>query len=215
MTKLVFDKVGERFFEAGVSQGVLFPGSPTNAVKGVAWNGLTSVQDSPDGGDTNDQFADNIKYLSLRGAENVKGTIEAFTYPKEFEPCMGKKGPAKGGYFAQQGKLPFSFAYITQVGNDVDGVDYSEKLHIVWNATVNPTDKSYETINENPEAITFSWEYDTVPVPVKGFKPSAGFEYEKTAENAETYNAIIDALYGTDETESHLLMPDDIVEMLK
>lgn len=224
--KLVFDKIGERFFETGVRNGVLFPGAPANNIKGVAWNGLTKSDVSPDGGDANDQYADNIKYLSLRAPENTNGTIEAFTVPEEFYPCMGSKEAAsKGGYFAQQKKSPFSYCWISQVGNDVDGVDYSEKLHIIWNATVDPVQKTYDTINENPEAMTLSFAFKTVPMPIaeEGFKPSAHFEIAKTEENKAAYQALIDALYGTDPeaggngtgTDSHLLLPDDVIGILK
>ncbi len=223
MTKLVFDAIGEHFFEAGVSQGVLFPGAPSAAVAGVAWNGLTSVAVSPDGGDANDQYADNIKYLSLRGAENVKGTIECFTYPDEFAPCMGYKTSGKDGFFSQQKKEPFSFCCITQVGNDVDGTDLSEKLHIFWNATTDPIEKTYETINDSPEAIAFSFEFATVPVAVEeaGYKPTSYFEMTRTTTNATTYDSIKNTLYGTDGsggtagTDSHLMMPDDIIALLK
>lgn len=221
MAKLVFDQIGEHYFETGVSKGVLFPGSPKNTIKGVPWNGLTKWDVSPDGGDANDQYADNIKYLSLRAAENVNGSIECFTYPDEFNACMGYKDGGSGGFFAQQKKEPFSGCYITQVGNDEEGTDFSEKLHIVWNATCDPVEKSYETINDSPEAMTLSYEYQTVPMPVSeaGYKPTAYFEITKTEENKAKYQALIDALYGTDGTgtgnDSHLLLPDDVIAILK
>lgn len=221
--KLLFDQIGERYFEAGVSKAVLFPGAPANNVAGVAWNGMTKINLTPDGGDANDQYADNIKYLSLRAPENTNGTIECFTVPPEFYPCMGYKGPGAGGYFSQQRKSPFSFAYISQAGNDTDGVDYSEKLHIVWNATCDPVEKDYETINESPEALTLSYAFKTVPMPIaaEGFKPTAHFEITKTSENESAYNDLIDALYGTDAsgndpgTDSHLLLPDDVIDILE
>lgn len=223
MPKLKFDKIGERYFETGVSRGVLFPGAPANNINGVPWNGLTASNVTPDGGDANDQYADNIKYLSLRAAENIGGTIECFMYPDEFSDCLGYKTPAAGGYFAQQKKSPFSFCWISQYGNDVDGTDFSEKLHIVWNATSNPAEKNYETINESPEAGTMSFEYSTIPMDVSepGYKPTSYFEITKTTENATKYQDLIDALYGTDGTggsqgtESHLLLPDDVIGMLK
>jgi len=223
MSKLVFDKVGEHFFETGVKNGVLFPGSPKNTITGVPWNGLTKWDVSPDGGDANDQYADNIKYLSLRAAENVNGNIECFTYPDEFNACMGYKDGGAGGFFAQQKKSPFSGCYITQVGNDEEGADFSEKLHIVWNATCDPVEKSYETINDSPEAMTLSFDYQTVPMPVSedGYKPTAYFEITKTTENTTKYQKLIDALYGTDAsgnnqgTDSHLLLPDDVIAILQ
>ncbi len=222
MAKLVFDQIGEHFFETGVKNGVLFAGLPASNIAGVPWNGLTKVDVSPDGGDANDQYADNIKYLSLRAAENVNGSIECFTYPDEFNACMGYKDAGGGGFFAQQKKSPFSFCYITQVGNDEDGADFSEKLHIVWNATCDPVEKSYETINDSPEAMTLSYEYQTVPMPVtaEGYKPTAYFEMTKTEANATKYNSLIAALYGTDAsgnnqgTDSHLLLPDDVIGLV-
>lgn len=237
MARLLFDQVGEHKFEAGVSEGVLFTYNGTTANTGVAWNGLTSVADSPDGGDANDQWADNIKYLSLRGTENRNGTIEAFTYPEEFNACMGNVG-ANGAYFAGQSKKPFSFAYKTKVGNDVDGIDASEKLHIVYNATVSPTEKTYETINDSPEALTFSWEYTTTPLAVNvtaaqktaledsdyaelaKLKNVAVFEIEKTTASEDIYAAIEASIYGTDAsgndqgTDSTLLTPNQLIALI-
>lgn len=234
MSRLLFDQVGERMFEAGVSEGVLFTYTASTANTGVAWNGLTSVADSPDGGDANDQYADNIKYLSLRGTENRNGTIEAFTYPPQFNQCMGNFG-ANGVYFAGQTKKPFSFAYKTKVGNDVDGLDGHDKLHIVYNATVNPTEKTYETVNESPEAMQLSWEYTTTPLAVSlttaqktaladtdfaelaKIKSVAVFEIERTTESAAIYDIIEASIYGTDAagevqgTNSTLMLPADII----
>ena len=227
MAKLVFDKAGEHYFEAGIHKGVLFVGAPKNTIEGIPWNGLTSVAESPDGGDANDQYADNIKYLSLRGTVNYNGTIEAYTYPVEFENCLGNVGASDGmGFFTQQSIKSFSMCYISQYGNDEDGLDYSEKLHIVWNATCSPSEKTYESINDSPEAMSFSFEFDTTPLTVstqyktsdgKEFKPTSHFEITKTTANAAKYNALIDALYGTDgdnETSSHLLLPDDVLAII-
>ena len=222
MTRLVFDGTGEREYEAGVSQGVLFPGSPSNTVQGVVWNGLTNFTKSPEGGEANDQWADNIKYASIRGAENINGTIEAFMYPKEFHECMGEKELVanSGVYVAQQTKKPFSFACLTKVGNDTEGLDYGSKLHIIYNATVNPSEMAYETINDSPEPITMSWEFNTVPVNVtrvSGLQPTAYIEIEKTTETAKVFQAIYDKIYGSDEPDgnSTLPMPDDIYTIIQ
>lgn len=237
MAKLVFDAVGERIFETGVSNGVLFRQTGNAYETGVAWNGLTSVAQSPDGGDANDQYADNIKYLSLRGKENQNGTIEAFTYPEEFNPCMGYYG-GSGMYVLGQTKKPFSFVYKTVVGNDEEGIEYGEKLHIVYNATVNPVEKTYETINDSPEAMTFSWEYTTTPLTVTisaanatklagsafsdltKVKEMAVFEIEKTDESEAVYTALENSIYGTDPvgqeegTDPTLLTPTQIIAMI-
>lgn len=222
MPKLVFDATGEREYEAGVSQGVLFPGAPSNTVKGEVWNGLTNFTKSPEGGEANDQWADNIKYASIRGAENVNGTIDAFMYPKSFHECMGEKELVanSGVYVAQQTKKPFSFACLTKVGNDSVGLDFGSKLHIIYNATVNPSEMAYETINDSPEPITMSWEFNTVPVnvnSVSGLQPTAYIVIEKTAETAEIFQAIYDKIYGTDEPDavSTLPMPDDIYTIIQ
>lgn len=238
MAELLFDQVGERYFETGVSHGVLFPGAPSSDVTGVAWNGLTSVSQSPDGGDANDQYADNIKYLALRGAENMGGTIEAFYYPEEMKACIGRKG--LGTYttltFAQQTKKPFSFAYLTVLGNDTEGVDYAEKLTIIYNATCSPVEKTHETINESPEAQTFSFEFNTLPLvldksKITGYstltdskvkedidkmKASAVIELEYNPKSTATkeqafYKAVKGMVYGTTSKESTLPMPEDVI----
>lgn len=224
MPKMTWNEVGKKRFETGISEGALFVGTPVTGLAGVPFDGLTGVDESPDGGDANDQYANNIKWLSLRGPENYKGTIKSFMYPDEFEPCMGNKevtttsgGKATGGYFGSQNKVPFSMCYKTIVGSDDKGVDYSEKLHIFWNATCSPVDKSYETMNEQPEAMELSWEFDTIPMPIniEGFKPTAHFEMEKTTENSAVYKEICDALYGTESKEPGLLLPEDVVGMLQ
>lgn len=216
MTRLVFDNTGERQFEAGVSQGVLFPGAPSSTVKGVVWNGLTNFTKSPEGGEANDQWADNIKYASLRGSESINGTIEAFMYPKEFHACMGEVELVadSGVYVSQQTKTPFSFACLTKVGNDSEGLDYGSKLHIIYNATINPSEMAYETINDSPEPITMSWEFNTVPVnvtKVSGINPTAYIVLEKTKDTEAIFNKVYDKIYGDASTGvSTLVMPDDI-----
>lgn len=236
MARLKFDEVAERTFEAGVSEGVLFPGAPNGTNKGVVWNGLTSVSDTPDGGDANDQYADNIKYLSLRGAENRNGTIEAFTYPEEFEPSMGNA--VAGGVVVTGGtKDPFNFVYKTKYGNAEEGIDFGEKMHIVYNATVSPSERQYETINDSPEAMTLSWEFNTTPIPVtltsatrealaevsakfSTIKQTAVLELVRTSDTAEFYDSIEALIYGTDGsgqtegTEATLPLPGTILTML-
>lgn len=227
MAQLVFDAIDERIVESGVSKCVLFAGPPkkstgaggTGGVKGVAWNGITSANESPEGGDANDQFADNMKYISLRGSESVNGTVESLTYPLELEPCIGNV-IHNGVVIGQQPKKPFSFCYITQVGNPEEGLDYSEKLHIIYNATCDPVEKAYETINDSPEAMTFSFAYKTVPLALttqvngKTLKPTAILTITKTTENATKYQKVIDALYGNSTNDSYLLMPDEVLTMM-
>lgn len=224
MAKLKFDQLADRTFETGVAEGVVFVGTPTATTKGVAWNGLTQVTVSPEGGDANDQYADNIKYLSLRGAENTNGSVEALTVPPELFECMGKTSIVEGidAYFAQQTKVPFSFAYKTKVGNGEKGVDYSEKIHIIYNATLDPVESSSSTINESPEAPAMTFAFNTVPLAVEGYKPTAHFEIKKPADTNTAglakYNAIKDMIYGTDgegATDSVLPMPEKLLEILK
>lgn len=218
MAILQFDTAGEKKFKAGVSQMVLFPGEAKKAVVGVPWNGITNVTDSPEGGEANEQYADDIKYASLRGAENYKGKIEAFYYPPEFEQCMGNKKVTNGveAYFNLQDKETFSFAYLTKIGNDTKGMSYGSELNLIWNATVDPVEISHDTLSDSPEPAKFSWNFDAVPLGVaaEGFKPTCKFSITNTTESAAKYKKIYDALYGTASTESGLLMPDDIVTIL-
>lgn len=204
MSRLVWDAVGEHFFENGTKNGVLFPMSANGTYEqGVAWNGLTAVSESPDGGDSTAIYADDIKYASLRAAENAKGTIEAYTYPDEFAACDGSATVIDGVYVKQQQRKKFAFCWKTNIGNDVsDSVGY--KLHIVYNASVSPSSKDYETINDSPDAITMSWEYEADPVAVGGnYKPSAVFEIDSTkipeAKRAKL-TALEDMIYGKDPT---------------
>lgn len=198
MSKLVWDEVGTRYFENGTRNGVLFPMASTGAYEtGVAWNGLTAVSESPDGGDATAFYADDIKYGSVRAAENAKGTIEAYTYPDEFMPCDGSAQIIEGAYVKQQARKRFGFCWRTNIGNDIsDEVGY--KIHIVYNATASPSEKSYETINDSPDAITMSWDYEADPVSVPGFKPSASFEIDSTKLASDKLTALENMLYGTD-----------------
>lgn len=204
---LIWDNVGEKFYEAGVDQGVLYPDvdSDGNYINGVAWNGLSAVNESPSGGEANDIYADNIKYLSLMGAEDFGFTIEAYTYPKEFEECDGSASIADGLNIGQQTRKPFGFCYRTKIGNDVDGEGHGYKLHLVYGCKAQPSSRDYGTINDSPEAITFSWEIDTTPVPVSGYKPTAVMTIDSTKVNPEKLATFLKILYGDTEAPKMLL----------
>lgn len=179
MAKLVWDKTGERYYETGVNRGVLYPqDSHGKYPKGVVWNGLTAVTKSPGGAEASDYYADNIKYASIRSAETYGATIEAYTYPDEFAACDGSAEITQGVMIGQQSRKPFGFAYRTLIGNDTASEeDDGYKLHLVYNSTASPSEKAYQTINESPEAITFSWEITTTPVDISGYKPRVIDEY--------------------------------------
>ena len=196
-----WDQDGERFFETGVRRGVLYPKTGANGAyaAGVVWNGLTSVSESPEGGDANDMWADDIKYASLRAVETFGGTIEAYTYPDEFEVCDGTAS-VNGAKLGQQPRKPFGFCYRTAIGSDQDTAMEAYKLHIVYGATASPSEKTYETINDSPEGMTFSWEFDTVPVEVEGhpeLKPVSLITISSLDVDAEKLNALEVILYGT------------------
>lgn len=197
--KIVWDATGERRFETGLSHGVLYPYGTDSYGSGVAWNGLTSVSDSPEGAEASDLWADNIKYGSLRSAETAKGTIEAYTYPDEFAECDGSATPVKGVRLGQQKRKPFGFCYRTVIGNDTsDEAGYL--LHIVYGATASPSEKQYQTINDSPEAMTFSWEYETTPISVAGYKPTATITIDSTAVDSQKLATLEAILYGKDPT---------------
>lgn len=227
---IVWDKTGEHFYETGVNKGVLYPiNSTTNKYeKGVAWNGLTSVSESPEGAEVTALYADNIKYLNLMSAEDFKGTIEAYTYPDEFAACDGSAALFAGVNIGQQTRKKFGVCYTTQVGNDTAGSDLGRKIHIVYNCLASPSERSYETINDSPEAIQFSWEFSTTPVNVTGHKPTATVTIDSTKIDTEKLALIEACLYGTDDTtvistisakitgfdgNPMLLLPDEIVEL--
>lgn len=197
MSKLIWDVKKERVYELGVDQGVLYLDN-----KAYVWNGLTSVSESPDGGEPNDKYADNMKYFSLTSAENYKATVEAFTYPDEFAACDGSAEVVKGVYFGQQSRKPFDFSYRTKVGNAEDGDDAGYKLHLVYGCKAAPSDKGYETVNDSPDAITFSWEFSATPVTVKGYKPVASVTIDSTAVDDTKLKKLEDILYGTDADET-------------
>lgn len=223
MSKLIWDKTGERFFETGVDRGVLYVQDDTGAYgDGVAWNGLVSVSENPTGGEPEAQYADNIKYLNLMSTEEFEATIEAFTYPAEFEVCNGSVEAGTGVQLGQQPRRAFGFSYRTLIGNDVVGQDLGYKIHLVYNALAGPSEKSYETINDTPEAITFSWDITTTPVPVTGFKPTASLVIDSTKVDPADLAAIEELIWGKDAVvepeeaavEPSLPSPDEIIALI-
>lgn len=214
MVALVWDQVGERFYETGVDHGVLYiPDNTGVYATGVAWNGLTAVTESPSGAESTAQYADNIKYLNLVSAEEFGATIEAFTYPEEFAECDGTAAPAVGVTIGQQTRKMFGLSYRTRVGNDVEGVDLGYKLHLIYGCQAAPTEKGYSTINDSPEAITFSWEVTTTPVPVTDHKPTAVLVIDSTKVEATALKALEDLIYGTAGAEATLPTPDEVIAL--
>lgn len=215
MSKLVWDQSGKRLYETGVDHGVLYP-IQTGGVysKGVAWNGLTAVTESPSGADVNDIYADNMKYLGLVGAEKFGATVEAYTYPDEFAECDGSVELVKGATVGQQNRKVFGMVYRTVIGNDVDGNEHGYKLHLIYGATAAPSEKAYNTINEDPEAITFSWELSTTPVNVTGHKPTASLTIDSTKADPTKLAELEKILFGDTETEPRLPLPDEIALLL-
>lgn len=215
MSKLVWDQTGERIYETGVKNGVLYvQGVSGTYDKGVAWNGLTAVTESPSGAEVTPLYADDIKYLNLMSTEEFGATIEAYTYPEEFAECDGSASIATGVYIGQQARKTFGLSYRTVIGNDVDSNDYGYKLHLIYGALAAPSEKAYATINDSPEAITFSWEITTTPVNVKGFKPTASVTIDSTKVEAEKLAALEAILYGTEEKEARLPLPDEIATLM-
>ena len=221
MSKLVWDKTGERYYETGVKNGVLYVVDNTgNYGKGVAWNGLTKVTESPSGAEATPLYADNIKYLNLMSAEEFGFTIEAYTYPDEFAACDGSSEIATGITIGQQSRKTFGFCYRTENGNDTLGTDYGYKIHIVYGATASPSSKDDQTINDSPEAISLSWEVKTTPVEVTTEingnkpKPTATLIIDSTKVDKTKLKSIEDKLYGTEAEEPTLLLPDEIVALL-
>lgn len=214
MTKLTWDQVGERVYETGVDHGVLFIPNGAGAYNaGYSWNGLTAVTESPSGAEASPQYADNIKYLNLISAEEFGATVEAFTYPDEFAQCDGTATPAPGVAVGQQSRKSFGLSYRTRVGNDVDGTDHGYKLHLIYGALAAPSERGYATINDSPEAITFSWEVSTTPVDVPGFKPSAQLTVDSTTVSAAGLLVLEEALYGTAGVDARLPLPAEVLAM--
>jgi hypothetical protein len=197
MAPLTWDQVGEKLYETGVDHGVLYlPDAAGVYNTGFSWNGLTTVTESPSGAEPNPQYADNIKYLNLYSAEEFGATIEAFTYPEEFGQCDGTDLPAPGVAVGQQGRKMFGLCYRTKVGNDIDGSDFGYKLHMIWGAQAAPSEKAYATINDSPEAISFSWEITTTPVPVTGRKPTSLIVVDSTVVTPAELTSLETLLYG-------------------
>lgn len=222
MSKLKWDQTGERFYETGAKNGVLYIPTGGLYTKGVAWNGLTAVTESPSGAEATPLYADDIKYLNLISTEEFGATIEAYTYPDEFAECDGSAELATGVYIGQQPRKTFGLCYKTTLGNDEDGNSYGYKLHLIYGAKAAPTEKAYATINDSPEAITFSWELTTTPVPVKNAKPTASITIDSTKVDPGKLAALEDILYGKDgtgegntgATEPRLPLPDEIATLM-
>lgn len=214
--RLVWDAVGERLFETGVKQCVLYPIDKVSGTynKGVAWNGVTSVSESPSGAEATDLYADDAKYLSLLSAETFGCTVEAYTYPEEFEACDGTAQLTAGVTIGQQARSVFGLCYRTTVGNDVDGNDHGYKLHIIYGCKATPSEKSYSSINDSPEAITFSWTVNTTPVSVEGFKPTASLVIDSTKVDKAKLSKLEDVLYGSESADPRLPLPNEIVGIL-
>ena len=216
MSKLVWDATGERKYETGVRNGVLYVmGEGGTYPKGVPWNGLTAVTESPSGAEAPALYADDTKYLNLISAEEFGATIEAYMYPDEFAECDGSATLAAGVTIGQQPRKTFGMSYRTVYGNDVDNESYGYKLHLIYGAVAAPSEKAYATINDSPEAITFSWEIKTTPVNVTGHKPTALLTIDSTKVDAAKLKKIEDILYGTEEVEARLPLPDEIIQIIQ
>ena len=217
MSRLTWDNTGERYYETGVKQGVLYPIQIGGTYsKGVAWNGLTAVTESPSGAEATALYADDIKYLNLMSNEEFGATIEAYTYPDEFAECDGSAALGTGVMIGQQTRKTFGLCYKTTLGNDVDGNNYGYKLHLIYGCLAAPSEKAYSTINDSPEAITFSWEVSTTPVNVQGFKPTSCITIDSTKADETKLSELEDILYGKDDepsTEARLPLPDEIATL--
>ena len=214
MPRLIWDAIGEKFYEMGTKMGVLYPMSDTGTYEeGVAWNGLTAVTESPSGAEETKLYADDIKYASLRSAEEFTYTIEAFTYPPEWEPCDGSASVATGVSISQQKRKGFGFSWVTTVGNDISD-DAGQKIHVAWNSTAAPSEKSYASINDSPDAITFSWECTTSPVNVTGHRPTSHMEINCAKLKEKTIKAVQDKLWGSESTNATLPSPDELIQLI-
>ena len=223
MAKVKWDQTGERLYETGVDRGVVYPQASNGSYpKGAGWNGLTAVTESPSGAEPTPLWANNHKYLTLMSAEEFGATIEAYTYPDEFAECDGSAKLAKGVRIGQQKRKTFGFTYRTKVGNDVDGESYGYKLHLVYGALAAPSEKNRQTINEDPEATTMSWEVSTTPVEVDGFEPTSHLEIDSTTADPEKLAALETILYGKDPTtpegsdgvDPRLPLPDEVATLM-
>ena len=215
MSKIVWDQTGERLYETGVEKGVLYPFASSAYADGVPWNGLTAVTESPSGAEPTALYADNIKYLNLMSNEEFGATIEAYTYPDEFAACDGSASIATGVVIGQQKRSTFGLSYVTKLGNDTDGTDHGYKVHLIYGATASPSEKGYATVNDSPEAITFSWEVSTTPVEVPGFKPTASVTIDSTKVAKEDLAALEVILYGSETAEPKLPLPEELITIFK
>lgn len=216
MAKLVWDQSGQKFFETGISNGVLYVSDGQGGyLNGVAWNGLISVAENPSGAESNPVYADNIKYLNIISAEEFGATIEAYTYPDEFMECDGSAQVVAGVNIGQQARKSFGISYRTRVGNDVAGDNLGYKIHVIYNCQAAPSGKTYSTVNESPEAITFSWEVTTTPVPVEGFRPTATVVFDSTKLDAEKMAAVENALYGGASSEPGLPSIEELLALVQ
>ena len=219
MSKLIWDAVGEHLYETGTDHGVLYPQAADGSYPaGYAWNGLTGVEENPEGAEANAIWADNIKYLNLISAEEWKGTIKAYTYPDEFAECDGSATTVAGVKIGQQARKPFGFCYRSKIGNDTEGEDHGYKLHLLYGLTAQPSDRSYETIDDDPDAIELSWECSSVPVNVPGYKPTSSLEIDSTQFDTTEKKALLTALenklFGTDSAEPFLPLPMEVFTTL-
>lgn len=222
MSKIKWDQTGERFYETGVDHGILYVMGVSGYGAGVAWNGLTAVTESPSGAEANALYADNIKYLNLISAEEFAATVEAYYYPPEFAACNGEDEIADGVVIGQQSRKKFGLCYRTQLGNDVDGQDHGYKLHLVYNCLAAPSERNYETINDSPDAITFSWELSTTPVTVTGKKPTATLTIDSTKCDTAKLAKLVEILEGKDPTtedgndgvDARLPLPDEVMTLM-
>ena len=214
MSKLVWDVVGERNYETGVSKGVLYPMVSGAYPKGVAWSGLTTVTETASGAEATPLYADNIKYLNLMSVEELGGTIEAYTAPDEFGACDGTAELTTGVSIGQQPRQTFGLAYQTILGNDTENNKHGYKIHLIYGALASPTERSYATVNDSPEAMTMSWEFSTTPVSVKGFEPTSLVVIDSTKVDAEKLAAFEAIIYGSDDVEARLPLPDEVATLL-
>lgn len=214
MSKLVWDQTGQRYYETGVDRGVLYVQDKGAYDKGVAWNGLISVTESPSGAEATPIYADNVKYLNLTSAEEFGASIEAYTYPEEFAQCDGGAEIATGVMIGQQARKTFGLCYRTLLGNDVDGTEHGYKLHLIYGALAAPSEKAYSTVNDSPEAMTLSWELTTTPVSVNGFKPTACVTIDSTKVEPTKLAALEAVLYGSESEEARMPLPDEIVTLI-
>lgn len=214
MSKLIWNQAGERLYETGVKQGVLYPQVNGAYPKGVAWNGLSAVSENPSGAEASPIYADDIKYLNLISVEEFGASVEAYMYPPEFDACLGNEELAPGVTIGQQEHQAFGMCYKTTVGNDTQGNAYGYKLHLIYGANAAPSERAYQTINDSPEPMTMSFELTTTPVNVTGKKPTASLCFDSTKTDAKIMKAIEDVLFGSDSEEARLPLPDEIVEII-